>query len=46
MSTRRVKELHDEGIIGVRSVDGLEVKFERGIEYIMFESTSAFFEAY
>ena len=46
VSTRRVKELHDEGIIGVRSVDGLEVKFERGIEYIMFESTSAFFEAY
>ena len=33
-------------IIGVSSVDGLEVKFERGIEYIMCESTSAFFEAY
>ncbi|KAH9294086.1 hypothetical protein KI387_040712 [Taxus chinensis] len=46
VSTRRARDLHVESKIGVRGVDKLEAKFEYGMEYTMFESTSAFFEAY
>ncbi|XP_057863079.2 uncharacterized protein LOC131071300 [Cryptomeria japonica] len=46
VSSRRPRDLHVENKIGVRGIDKLEAKFEYGVEYVMFESTSAFFEAY
>eukprot|EP01018_Ginkgo_biloba_P034737 Gb_12564 [translate_table: standard] len=46
VSTRRAKDLNDGTVIGVRSINGIKLNIKYETEYNMFESTSAFFEAY